>query len=1238
MAPANIHHALAVEHASAGRLQEALASLRRALQEFESCELWNDWAAVQHALGRSNEAEAGFRLALAVEPQNAEAGANLRALLASHRFAGHFNEAGCKSAEQELRRFLSDDPNEQAYFHTHLARYITTLCCVPNALSGQAVLELGAAFHHITPALGRLKHYGEVRCHDIWDGPKQIVRELHSEDGADAVRVVVDNFDLQVAPWPYADESFDAILFCEILEHLHSDPMRVLAEIHRVLRPGGALVLTTPNLASAHSVACSLRGESPYVYGKFERDGFATDRHNREYTAREVERLGKAAGIDARELFTCDSWWQPDREILRMLAAHGQSIALRGDNTFFVGRKTTPVRNRYPEEFYSQSGTQANRRNSQNSATASHAAGPTAPALPRHLLVIHELLPHFDQSGSDLRLLDVLRELRAQGHQVTLIARDGKDAERYSPPLEDLGIRVLAGDPDRMRHLGGDGGTSWSFANLLAAESFDAAILCQWFWSGISIPEHYLDEIRRCSPATRIAVLTDDRHGERERRAARLSGQFADAERAEDFEDREIAAYRAADMVLYITEADRAHFSGFHLDAPMEHLPIVVTPESSAQREFSERSGVLFLGNFENLANREALHWFLAEIWAHVLAANPAMKLFVAGHACPADLPENHPGVVTLGKVASLADTFCDRVALVAPIRVGTGINTKNLQALAHGLPVITTSVGAEGLRLVNRENALIADSAKEFSDCILGLSVDAVLWKQLSENGRALAARNFSQAALSARFHAILDSLSGVTPKRNASRELDSYREVERLHPETLTSRPPCYRLALRTLGYWQLGAQALAAGDHARALRQFRHVFTAVRGALPDNAFYRRLLSDMAEAYRSLGAASSSTRCRKELGRLVPFTGNKQSQQRNLPGPACSTNKHPVISVVLPTFNRISTLKICLAALAFQTLPVSEWEVIVVDDGSTDGTSAYFSETPSPFFLQTISQSNQGAGAARRAGVMAARGEYVVLCNDDTVASSNLLAEHCRLQRKYANTKSAVLGQFFPSSECAHRALSFWINHSPFLFPQQSLKAGQLCDSAHFVTCNLSIRRQAITGTGNFDPIFRVAEDSELGARLTQSGYQVRFEPSAAATHEHPSFTSADLLRRASIYGSATLQLVRKHPHLLGDGAGPFGLLQDSDFRRIERAQREKREAAQTGLAALRSLDDFDLLPLWNRDDQGNRPVDAIIEKVGAIVPTVYWFFFFQSFLAAASSQSQHSEPALHSSVVAT
>src|SRR6516165_9610456 len=102
------------------------------------------------------------------------------------------------------------------------------------------------------------------------------------------------------------------------------------------------------------------------------------------------------------------------------------------------------------------------------------------------------------------------------------------------------------------------------------------------------------------------------------------------------------------------------------------------------------------------------------------------------------------------------------------------------------------------------------------------------------------------------------------------------------------------------------------------------------------------------------------------------------------------------PVVSVVIPTFNRLARLQQVLAALSAQTYPRDRFEVVVVSDGSTDGTDEFLAEAAAPFELTVVTQPNQGPAVARNRGVASARGSIVLFIDDDVVATPALVQEH--------------------------------------------------------------------------------------------------------------------------------------------------------------------------------------------------------------------------------------------------
>src|SRR6185369_12818569 len=99
------------------------------------------------------------------------------------------------------------------------------------------------------------------------------------------------------------------------------------------------------------------------------------------------------------------------------------------------------------------------------------------------------------------------------------------------------------------------------------------------------------------------------------------------------------------------------------------------------------------------------------------------------------------------------------------------------------------------------------------------------------------------------------------------------------------------------------------------------------------------------------------------------------------------------PAISVVIPTFNRLPRLQRVLSALAEQTVSASEFEVVVVSDGSTDGTDDYLAKGDTPVPVRHARQDNAGPAAARNHGVRLARGRLILFVDDDVVASPALV-----------------------------------------------------------------------------------------------------------------------------------------------------------------------------------------------------------------------------------------------------
>ncbi len=378
---------------------------------------------------------------------------------------------------------------------------------------------------------------------------------------------------------------------------------------------------------------------------------------------------------------------------------------------------------------------------------------PPAQAGAPHVLIIDPFMPLYDVASGSLRLFRVVQLLRVLGCHVTYIARAGSPQERYRTELEALGVAVYATDPEKLAQLG----------HAVDAPPIDLAHIlserpCQLAWlSFYDIAEQYLPDIRRLSPATTITIDTVDVHFLRERRQAELAHDKAGLKKATVTKKREMSIYGRADLVITVTEADAEILRRAGLKTPIDivpnvHAAVEVIPGYEARR------GLLFVGNFNHPPNIDAICWFCEEIMPRVLERLPNVKLSVIGPNPPAQVQAlAGPNVSIRGWVPETGSHLDAARVSIAPLRVGAGMKGKIGEALSRGIPVVTTSIGAEGMGLRDNEHLLIADDADRFAEAVVRVHEDRATWEKLAAAGREVIESRYGMKASMHRLHALL-------------------------------------------------------------------------------------------------------------------------------------------------------------------------------------------------------------------------------------------------------------------------------------------------------------------------------------------------------------------------------------------------------------------------------------------------------------------------------------------------
>ncbi len=213
------------------------------------------------------------------------------------------------------------------------------------------------------------------------------------------------------------------------------------------------------------------------------------------------------------------------------------------------------------------------------------------------------------------------------------------------------------------------------------------------------------------------------------------------------------------------------------------------------------------------------------------------------------------------------------------------------------------------------------------------------------------------------------------------------------------------------------------------------------------------------------------------------------------------------PLLSVVIPTFNRRDSLQKTLDGLARQTFPAAQFEAVVVSDGSTDGTDAFLAEyaRAAPFALRPVFQANAGPARARNHGIEEAQGEIVVFLDDDVEPAPEFLAVHAA--RHAGRDTAVVIAPMVPDPALLWQE-PVWIAWEHAMLEKQytAWRTGEWdgCGPHHFYSGNASVRRRHLVAVGGFDEQFPRQEDVELAVRLEkQRGVEFVYAPDARGIH---------------------------------------------------------------------------------------------------------------------------------------
>jgi O-antigen biosynthesis protein len=336
------------------------------------------------------------------------------------------------------------------------------------------------------------------------------------------------------------------------------------------------------------------------------------------------------------------------------------------------------------------------------------------------ILVIDSYMPSYDRESGSKRLFELLKIFKSLDFHVIFAADNGVKEEPYVDQLQNLQIETLY--------------TEKGYGVLIEQQIQERLPLIDLAWiCRPELNEKYMSLIRQ-RPEIKIVYDTIDLHYLRLKRAWELSPEKAPEMATEwiEMQSQELKIAHQADLTITVTTVEQQILTSQAVD----QVAVVPNVHSSYQGDipsFSERSGILFIGSYNHPPNIDAVLWLCHEIMPLVWETDPDITVTLLGNNPNAEVLALASDRITVtGYINDVSPYFLNHKLSVSPLRYGAGMKGKIGQSLEYRLPVVSTSIGTEGMNLIPEQHILEANNTLKFAAKILDLYHDENIWHQL--------------------------------------------------------------------------------------------------------------------------------------------------------------------------------------------------------------------------------------------------------------------------------------------------------------------------------------------------------------------------------------------------------------------------------------------------------------------------------------------------------------------------
>lgn len=354
------------------------------------------------------------------------------------------------------------------------------------------------------------------------------------------------------------------------------------------------------------------------------------------------------------------------------------------------------------------------------------------------ILVIDHYVSHYDKDAGSRFTFHYLKLFSEMGYHVIFLGDNFFKHEPYATQIEQLGIQVLYGNwyANNIKN--------WIKEN---GEYFDYVYL-----NRPHISVKYIDLIKNATMA-KVIYFGHDLHYLRELRNYEIDGNEELLKSSKQWKKLEFELFEKADVIHVVSSYEKEILTKELPEKVIRHVPLYIYDDSNNQKavkQYENRKGILFVGGFNHKPNIDAVKWFVQNVFPDILSSEPDIVLTIVG-SNPTDEVNNlqSENIKVTGFVSDeeLGNYYNDSRIVIVPLRYGAGVKGKVVEALYYQIPIVSTSIGAEGLTDID-QYLLKADSEKEFSRKVIELYNDSTLWNTISRKSKEYIQNNFSTKA----------------------------------------------------------------------------------------------------------------------------------------------------------------------------------------------------------------------------------------------------------------------------------------------------------------------------------------------------------------------------------------------------------------------------------------------------------------------------------------------------------